>query len=105
MSPWTKATPASRKRGSASSLPRRRRLSKAMTDAAGVAANLTAKFDPTNPAPPVIKIRIHPPLPHGLVAGGFNTGQAISPFVLDRPQQRCAARLDRVQGGFRRLPH
>src|SRR5215510_12603192 len=56
-SPWTNRTPPCRRRCRLSSLPRRRRLSNAMTSASGrVCLNRSARLDPTKPAPPVTKI-------------------------------------------------
>src|SRR4051812_34808139 len=57
-SPWTKLTPAPRRRGRLSSLPRRLRLSKATTSAPGLrSASAIAMFAPTKPAPPVTRMR------------------------------------------------
>ena len=57
-SPCTNSTPPARSASSASSLPRRLRLSKAMTVADGRSRlNASAKLEPTKPAPPVIRMR------------------------------------------------
>src|SRR3954452_25548446 len=57
-SPWTKLTPAPRRRGRLSSLPRRLRLSKATTSAPRLrSASAIAMFAPTKPAPPVTRMR------------------------------------------------
>src|ERR1039457_733784 len=57
-SPCMNSTPPARNRSSANSDPRRFRLSKATTDAAGRSRlNASAMFDPTNPAPPVTRMR------------------------------------------------
>src|SRR5690606_10999663 len=51
------STPAARRRGTFSSLPRRRRLSKAMTVASGQAwRTASASLLPTKPAPPVTRM-------------------------------------------------
>src|SRR5215831_11307673 len=55
-SPWTKRTPAAFRRGRFNSLPRRRKLSNAITAASGYARlTASASVAPTNPAPPVTK--------------------------------------------------
>ena len=54
-SPWTNCTPAWRSLGKFNSLPRRRKLSNAVTAMRGHRSrNRTARFEPTKPAPPVI---------------------------------------------------
>src|SRR5665647_1511057 len=57
-SPWTNSTPPARKRSTANSEPRRLRLSNATTDATERSRlSASAMFEPTNPAPPVTRIR------------------------------------------------
>src|SRR4051812_38830745 len=55
MSPWRNRTPARPSLGRLSSLPRRFRLSRTVTSTSGsVRRKRIARFEPTNPAPPVI---------------------------------------------------